>query len=91
MSNYPTFKYYVPAAHDVLGKLLPPAEYTIHSSFSVDPSDPDSPPYVLGLWVETQEQTVPSPTGKNIIPIYLTQAQVDEAVEANKPGARSEA
>jgi hypothetical protein len=81
--------YTIPSAYDVYGNLLPPATYNVVSSFTVTPLDPDSPPYVLGIWVKTDDQIPISvesgETSTRILPIYLTQPQVDEMAAAAMP------
>jgi hypothetical protein len=70
--------YHIPAAYDVHNNLLSSADYSIVSSFLVEPLDPEGPPYTLGLWVIADENNAPSISAAipgRVTTIYLTDEQ----------------
>lgn len=60
-------------AYSIDGKLLPPQEYTVVSSFACDFStDPFPEPIAFGFWIANPEDQT------KVIPIYLTQTQLEK-------------
>jgi len=57
-------------AYDALGNLLPKQEYEIVSSFPTGE-------YAIGIWVKNNNPNIQ----EDIISLYLTQEQLDQAVD----------
>jgi hypothetical protein len=63
-------------AYDPYDELLPKQKWDVQSTFKCNVT-----PYVLGVWVKTKNPDTRYPDMNQVIPLYLTQEQLNQHQE----------